>query len=350
MIEYKTGNILDERVDAIVNTVNCVGVMGRGIALQFKNAYPENFKAYAAACKREEVRPGQMFVYDTGSILPPRYIVNFPTKRHWRGKSRIGDIDAGLKSLAMTIKQYNIRTIAIPPLGCGLGGLNWGDVRQRIEAALNSLPYISAIVYEPNGAPPPETMRHVTAVPKMTAGRAILVELMARYLSGLLDPIISLLEVHKLMYFMQETGEPLKLKYAKGHYGPYAENLRQVLNRIEGHFISGYRDGSDDPKIALELVPAALDDARSFLENESGTLERFKRVSSLIDGFESSFGMELLATVHWVVKKEGAKEIDEIVDKFHAWSRRKQHAFSERQIRIALKRLSEEGWLSGQME
>src|SRR5438094_1382872 len=136
MIKYKKGDILQEDAEALVNTVNCVGVMGRGIALQFKNAFPENFKAYAAACKQGEVEPGRMFVFETGQLTPQRYIINFPTKRHWRGKSRLEDIEAGLAALAKLIRSKPIRSIALPPLGSGLGGLEWATVRPRIEAAL----------------------------------------------------------------------------------------------------------------------------------------------------------------------------------------------------------------------
>jgi O-acetyl-ADP-ribose deacetylase (regulator of RNase III) len=213
MLEYKTGDILREDAEALVNTVNCVGVMGRGIALQFKNAFPKNFKAYAAACKNEEVQPGRMFVYETGQLTDPRFIVNFPTKRHWRGKSRIEDIESGLSALVEIIRQHGIRSIAIPPLGSGLGGLDWIEVKRRIEDALQPLQEVHVIIFEPKGAPATEKMVRKREVPKMTAGRAALVELMHRYLAGLLDPFVTLLEVHKLMYFLQEAGEPLRLRY-----------------------------------------------------------------------------------------------------------------------------------------
>ena len=137
MIEFKKGDILDEEAEALVNTVNCVGVMGRGIALQFKRAFPENFKDYAVRCKRNEVQPGRMLVFETREMFTPRYIINFPTKRHWRGKSRIEDIESGLRSLAEEVRSRGIRSIAIPPLGSGLGGLSWSDVRDRLEEALN---------------------------------------------------------------------------------------------------------------------------------------------------------------------------------------------------------------------
>src|SRR5436190_9407038 len=153
MIEYKKGDILREDVEALVNTVNCVGIMGRGIALQFKNAFPENFKFYVAACERHEVQPGRMLVFKTGGLTNPKYIINFPTKRHWRGKSRIEDIEAGLVALVNEIRRRGIRSIAIPPLGAGLGGLAWADVRPRIERAMRELPDVRVVVFEPHGAP-----------------------------------------------------------------------------------------------------------------------------------------------------------------------------------------------------
>src|SRR5690606_24482194 len=203
MTEYTSGDILKCEADALVNTVNCVGVMGRGIALQFKNVFPDNFKAYEAACKIKEVQPGRMFVFETGTLTPPRFIINFPTKRHWRGKSRIEDIEAGLVALKELIQTRGIGSIALPPLGSGLGGLEWSEVRARIEAALADLSEVRVRVYEPTGAPASDRMRHTREVPRMTPGRAALVGLMKRYLGGLLDPSISLFEGHKLMYFMQ---------------------------------------------------------------------------------------------------------------------------------------------------
>ena len=208
MINFTTGDILRADAEAIVNTVNCVGIMGRGIALQFKNAFPDNFKAYEAACDREEVQPGKMFVFETRTLTNPKFIINFPTKRHWRGKSRMEDIDSGLKALVTEIRNRGIRSIAIPPLGSGLGGLNWTDVRPRIEAALRGINDLDVVIYEPNSAPVVTKSREV---PNMTAGRAALVVLMHRYLAGLMDPFVTLIEVQKLMYFMQVAGEPLKL-------------------------------------------------------------------------------------------------------------------------------------------
>jgi O-acetyl-ADP-ribose deacetylase (regulator of RNase III) len=341
MIETKTGDVLQADAEALVNTVNCVGIMGRGVALQFKNAFPENFKAYKIACAREEVQPGKMFVFETGRLTNPKYIINFPTKRHWRGKSRIEDIESGLEALAREIRARKILSIAIPPLGSGLGGLNWSDVRPRILKALSALEDVQVTIFEPTNSP---ALTKAREIPKMTSGRAALVVLMHRYLSGLMDPFVTLIEVQKLMYFMQEAGQPLKLNYIKHHYGPYADNLRHVLTSIEGHLVSGYHDGGDAPEKQLQLVPGAVDDAIEFLKTDADAKVRFDRVGRLVEGFETPFGLELLATVHWVASKENATRTANAIKKVHDWSDRKQQ-FSRRQIGIAFNRLREGGWL-----
>lgn len=340
-IELRNGDIFKADAEAIVNTVNCVGIMGRGIALQFKKAYPGNFREYEAACKAGEVQPGRMFVHETGKFTP-RFIVNFPTKRHWKGKSRIEDIETGLLALAGEIKARAIKSVAIPPLGAGLGGLDWDDVRPRIEAALRDLPDVQVIIFEPNGAP--EQVKS-TEVPPMRHGSASLVLLMNRYLKGLMDPFVTLIEVQKLMYFMQESGQSLKLNYAKHHYGPYADNLRHVLHKVEGHFIAGYSDGGDAPDKQLTVVPGATEDAEAFLADDTATRSRFDHVADLVEGFETPFGLELLATVHWVAKHEGATSAAIAVTKVHDWNDRKRQ-FSPRQIGLAYDVLQSKGWLT----
>ena len=349
MIKFLTGDILKNEAEVLVNTVNCVGVMGRGIALQFKEAFPENYKAYADACKRNEVTPGKLFVFETGQLTPPRYIVNFPTKRHWRGRSRIEDIEAGLKSLVTFIQTKAIRSIALPPLGSGLGGLDWKVVRPLIEEALRPYEDVQVFVYEPIEKLASETQSDQREVPNMTAGRAALVELMHRYLGGLLDPFVTLLEVHKLMYFLQEAGEPLRLRYRAAPYGPYAENLRHVLHQIEGYMISGYAHGGDQPHKPLTIVPGAVEDASAFLNDHPETRKRFDRVSTLVEGFESPFGLELLSTVHWVIHNERVCTLQEIIEKTYAWNDRKKQ-FTERQIGIAVDVLTKQGWAKAEIE
>ena len=344
MIELIQGDILHADVEALVNTVNCVGVMGRGIALQFKKVFPENFKRYKAICDMKELQPGKMFIYDLNQLYNPRYVVNFPTKRHWKGKSRMKDIEAGLQALVEEVRKRNIHSIAIPPLGCGLGGLCWKNVRTRIEEAFQDMDDVQVLLYEPKGAPLAEKMVHSKKVPDLTVGRAALLILMRRYLAAGMDPFVTLLEIHKLMYFMQESGEVLKLQYNKGHYGPYARNLRHVLTIMEGHFISGYGDAEDNPERQINLLPEILPHAESFLEDHPSTLNHFQRVVDLISGFETPFGMELLSTVHWVASREGATTADQAVSKTYSWNDRKR-MFQEKHIRLAWEILESKGWL-----
>lgn len=344
MIERTRGDITKADAEALVNTVNCVGIMGRGIALQFRKAFAENYRAYRAACDRKELQPGTMLVHELGRLTNPRYIINFPTKRHWRGKSRIEDIEAGLAALVEEVRKRDIRSIAVPPLGSGLGGLKWAEVRPRIEGAFRELPHVRVLLYEPDGAPVVEAMAREHQVPNMTIGRAALLGLMRRYLAAALDPHVSLLEVHKLMYFMQEAGEPLSLRYQKAVYGPYAENLRHVLSYIEGHFVSGYGDAADRPDKQLEPKSEAIEYAETFLQDHPATRQRFDRVADLIEGFETPFGMELLSTVHWVATHDHPTNADEAAANVYAWSRRKR-MFSREHIQVAWETLGRKGWL-----
>lgn len=353
MIHLARGNLLEAPVEALVNTVNCVGFMGKGIALQFKQAFPANFKAYEAACKAAAIIPGRMLVHDHGMLIQPRYIINFPTKRHWRGKSRMEDIEAGLAALVEEVRGRGIRSIAIPPLGCGLGGLDWDVVRPRIEAAFAVLPEVDVHLYAPTGAPAAKRMLVRTERPGMTAARALFIKLMETY--GALDYSRTLLEAQKLAYFLQVAGEPLRLRYEAGTYGPYAHNLNKVMERLEGHYIRGYGD-SQRPGAEIELLPGAVEAAEGFLDQDSQSRRRLARVTQLIEGFETPYGMELLATVHWVGINGGregsppAQDVETAVEMVHAWNPRKQQIFKAQHVRKAWDRLMELGWLGASFE
>lgn len=351
MIEAGRGNLLEADVDALVNTVNCVGYMGKGIALQFKQAFPANFKAYAKACEAGQVVPGRMFIFDNGGLLRPRFIVNFPTKRHWRGKSRLEDIASGLKALVDDVQRLGIRSIAIPPLGCGHGGLDWRVVKPMIEAAFAAVPEVRAILFEPTGTPDAKSMPVRTERPRMTTARALFIELMDAYAA--LDYSRTLLEVQKLAYFLQAAGEPLRLNYEAGHYGPYAANLNKVLEVMEGHFIRGYGD-SQKPDADIELLPGAVEEAAAFLRDQAESRERLAAVARLIEGFETPYGMELLATVHWVAHHGGpgnrapVRSAEAATAEVHAWNPRKRKLFHPEHVQVAWARLDEQGWLKAQ--
>ncbi len=347
VITEAKGNLLEADVDAVVNTVNTVGVMGKGIALQFKRAYPAMFKSYQTAVKDGAVRLGRMHVWPTGQIDGPRYVINFPTKGHWRGRSRLEDIQRGLDDLARVIAELEITSIAVPPLGCGSGGLNWTDVEPLIRRALGVLNDLDVALFAPAGAPSAREMQTAGPPPAMTPGKAALIALLAAFEQHAMA-MPSLIEVQKLMYFLQEAGEPLKLNYARNRYGPYADNLRHVLQRVEGHYLSGYGDGSNPVLEAepLTLLPCALDASGSVLDEHPETRERIERVLELASGFESSYGLELLASVHWVMKHDASAADDpsEAVRAVRNWTHRKARLFTDQHIRTAWQALTDRGW------
>lgn len=343
MIEHVSGNLLEAEAEALVNTVNTVGVAGKGIALQFRQAFPENYEAYRKACQRGEVEPGMMFVYRTGKWTCPRFIINFPTKRHWKGKSKLADVEAGLADLIRVVREERIQSIAVPPLGCGNGGLDWEVVRPLIEAAFEPLPEVRVMLYAPEGAPDPDRMRVATKRPNMTPGRAAILGLLENY--SIPGYRLTMLEVQKLAYFLQVAGEPLKLSFAKAQYGPYTETLHHVLQRMEGHFIRGYGDRSRDASVTV--AEDALHDARAYLDAHPETKDRLERVAELIEGFETPHGLELLATVHWVASAEPAVKDDltAAVAAVQGWSEHKRKSFPPDHIEAAWCRLREGGWL-----
>ena len=347
MIKPTRGNLIEADAEALVNTVNCEGFMGKGIALQFKRGFPDNFKAYEKACRSHEVRPGRMFVYPTGSMINPKYIINFPTKRHWRENSRMQDIEAGLKALVKEIRELKVASVAVPPLGCGYGGLDWREVRPRIEKALAKLPDVTVMLYEPVGAPDAKAMPVKTKRPRMTVARAMYIHLMREY--SRLSYRLTRLEIQKLAYFLQESGEPLKLDYVAHIYGPYAHKLDKALEDMEGHFIRGAGD-SAKPDAEIELTAGAAEEAAKLLAEKglSASGSRLGRVVRVIDGFETPYGLELLSSVHWVASRgvKPARSADDAIELVWGWSERKREAFKPEHMRVAWGRLEEQGWLA----
>ncbi|NLE09175.1 MAG: macro domain-containing protein [Dehalococcoidales bacterium] len=340
-MEFTKGNVITADKEALVNTVNCVGIMGKGIALQFKQAYPDNTREYEKACKKGEVRPGRLFIYRTGRLGNPKYIINFPTKSHWKARSKIQDIELGLDALKKEIIERNIKSIAIPPLGCGNGGLDWQDVKPLIKKSLSDLNDVHIQIFEPEGSPEAANMPVNTKEPKMTRARALLIKLMELY--SIPEYKLSLLEVQKLAYFLQVSGENLKLDFKKEKYGPYAENLNFVLQLIEGHFIRGY--GDRNSRAMINVMDKASEKADSYIGSDPEARSRLEHVARLIHGFETPYGMELLASVHWVAVNENASTKDEAIEKVCAWNTRKKETFRIEHIQKAWDRLVEKQWI-----
>lgn len=352
MIRFTRGNLLEADVEAVVNTVNTVGVMGKGIALMFKEAHPENFRLYVTACKRGEVQVGRMFVTERGSLTRPRWIINFPTKQDWRGKTRIEWIEEGLVDLRRVVRELGITSLAVPPLGCGQGGLRWGDVRPRIEQALADLDDVEIVVYEPT--PQYQNVAKRSGVEKLTPARALIAELVRRY--WVLGIEGSLLEVQKLAWFLEQAIErrglenPLQLRFAADRYGPYADRLRHLLDSLDGSYLHCERRLADArPSDTIWFDDAKRERVELYLRSSEARqyTEALEETSQIIDGFQSPHGMELLATVDWLLAEGDCQPtVAAIRRRLQHWpggrdaASRKLAMFDDRLIAMALERLA----------
>jgi len=352
MITFTEGNLLDAKTDALVNTVNTVGVMGKGIALMFKEAYPENLRAYVAACKKKEVKVGRVFVTERQDwVSGPKWIVNFPTKEHWRHPSKIEWIKEGLEDLKQFIVENDVRSIALPPLGSGNGGLAWADVRPLVEEALGDLPNVDVIVYEPTSAYQNVAKRE--GVEKLTAARALAAELVRRY--SVLGFECTLLEIHKLVYLLQRQitklgiESPFKLEFKANKFGPYAPVLAHLLNGLDGSYLHCEKRVADAG--ALDLIwfeNSKKDKVTAFLASEAKQFSpALEQTANLIDGFESPLGMELLGTVDWLLDHDHVEpSVKGVKGGLQSWlgggdaADRKLQLFDDELIALALTRLA----------
>ncbi|MEO7427057.1 MAG: macro domain-containing protein [Fibrobacteria bacterium] len=353
MLQYTHGNLLESQVEALVNTVNEVGVMGKGIALMFKEAFPENTNEYMAACKKGDVKVGRVFVTENNAITGPKWIINFPTKKHWRNPSKIEWVNKGLDDLVRVVREKEIKSIAIPPLGCGNGGLDWKDVRPLIEKAFGKVADVEVSVYAPIShylnSPKP------SGIESLTPSRAMIVELIRRY--SILGMECSLLEVQKLAWFLNRAldrlaaANPLKLHFAPLDYGPYADGLRHLLNTMDGSYLRSEKRISDaGPFDPVAFNESHREEVVEFLKDEESKsfVSALEASSRLINGFESPLGMELLATVDWLLSQQGVSpNLQDIKEALAHWpggksaAKRKLRLFDDRMISLALARLAD---------
>lgn len=351
MIRFTTGNLLDADVEAVVNTVNTVGVMGKGIALMFKERFPENFVAYEAATKRGEVQVGRMFVTASTELSGPRWIINFPTKKHWRNPSKLEWVAEGLEDLRRAIAEKGIRSIAVPPLGSGNGGLDWASVRPLIEAALGDLADVQVVVYEPTAKY--QNVAKGRGVEKLTPARALIAEMIRRY--SVLGLECSILEVQKLAWVLERViqrcklADPLKLEFQANRYGPYAHKLTHLLNALDGSYLHCEKRLADaSPFDTIHFDNQLQTKLRAFFSTAEGAVfaEAVNKTDELIDGFQSPLGMEALATVDWLIARERAEPtlagIRLALDRWPGGTEaavRKRRVFSDKLLQASLARL-----------
>lgn len=336
MIKYTNGDITVANTEAIINTVNTVGVMGKGIALSFKKSYPENYKMYREACNANRVTIGKMFVTKTNLLLP-RLIINFPTKKHWRHPSKYEYIHEGLKDLVKVVGSHNITSIAIPPLGCGNGGLEWSKVKKMILSHFQDLTdQIELVIYQPGQV----SAKSITkSSSKLTPARSMLLHLMKHYttLGEGVTPIIA----QKLAYFLQNSGENLRLQFDKGIYGPYSHQLSKVLEAMKPTFIT-FKGEIKSPWINISVKKS--EEYRIELFSKDNLSEeqkkRLQTVKDQISGFENALGLELLATVDFALKQCPNCSLEDITRDIHKWTDRKRDIMSKQLIEVAYKRVT----------
>lgn len=351
MIRFTQGNLLEAKTEALVNTVNTVGVMGKGIALMFKERFAENYRLYSAACKAGEVETGKMYITAVNELDGPRWIVNFPTKRHWRSSSQMAWVTEGLHDLRRFLIENRVRSVAVPPLGAGNGGLKWPEVREQITAVLSDLD-VDVLVFEPSSQYLNVAKR--SGVEKLTPARALIAELVRRY--WVLGMECSLLEIQKLAWFLERaieklpnTENPLNLKFVAHKFGPYANRLEHLLDNLDGSYLHCEKRISD---AEISDVIWFDEERKSFLQTYLKTeakeySQALERTVELIDGFESPFGMELLATVDWLLSQAGVSPtVPAVRESLRYWdggagaAARKSKLFDDQALDIALKRLT----------
>ena len=355
MVQYTRGNLLDAHAEALVNTVNEVGVMGKGVALMFRDSFPDSAREYQAAAKAGTVRVGRILVTERDSLIQPKYILHFPTKRHWRHPSRIQWIREGLRDLARVIQELRIQSVALPPLGCGNGGLDWEVVRREIEAVLGDIPDVDVSLYEPTEAY--QNRAKDTGVEGLTVPRALMAELVRRY--EILGLGCTNLEVQKLAWFIDrwmdvcEVKNELALTFVANKYGPYADRLRHLLNAMDGSYLHCERRlGDAGPKDLIRFSDGRREEIARYLTSPWATEYTLPldKTAELIAGFESPLGMELLATVDWLIHRAGYKatvlHLREGLSKWptsRAAARRKQKLFTDQMVEASVERLSAHG-------
>ena len=335
-----------------MDTVNTVGVMGKGIALMFKERFPENYEAYRVACKAGAVRTGELFITRSPELEGPRWVVNFPTKENWRNPTKMEWIENGLVKLRQWIEDEKIRSIAIPPLGCGNGGLEWSEVKPRIEVALEGMEGVRVVVFEPTAKY--QNVAKKKGVEALTPARALIAEAVRRY--WVLGIECTLLEIQKLAWFLERSirklglNDPLDLRFKADRYGPYAQRLTHLLDSLDGSYLHCDKRLADaGPMDTIWFEESKRQRVDLFLRSAESRqfLPALEEAERVIDGFQSPMGLELLATVDWLVAKESADATVEGIRRgLENWpggkqaGTRKQKLFDDRMLRIALERLT----------
>ncbi|MGG7056731.1 type II toxin-antitoxin system antitoxin DNA ADP-ribosyl glycohydrolase DarG [Clostridium tertium] len=326
MIVYTTGDLLKSNAQALVNTVNCEGYMGKGIAYQFKLEYPENNESYIKACKTGALRVGKLHYYtEKGKI-----VINFPTKDKWRAKSKIEYIELGLDELILLINRLNIKTIAIPPLGSGNGGLIWSEVKQLIEKKLSVISNkVEIIIYEPSQ----NYISLPVEEPKLSTSGLILMDIKGKLKK------FDTLRLQKTAYFINIFSGQNYFKFGKHKYGPYDNAIAIISKNIKEyqkyHNVKNTEEAYSIlyKKIVSEKVENKLKDLKPFI----------KKSTEFVNSISSNHELECLATVTYLIEEKNGLSEYEIISEFKGWSEDKANRYPEIEVIEAINKLYELG-------
>lgn len=346
MIINIKGNLLESDAEALVNTVNTVGIMGKGIALQFREAFPENYRIYKRACQNNELHVGELLITQESTLLHGmKTIVNFPTKIHWRYPSEYSYIAQGLKTLRKEIKERHISSIAIPPLGSHNGGLDWMKVKEMVETELEGM-NCKIYLYEPSDS----------IIEKMKSERIRLTPARAMMLMVAADmnrygEFASVFALEKAIYFLQRFGgqEIFKIDFKPYIYGPYSGGkVAHVLYRMNGSYIKGMVGMQNRPFDYIWLTDDAAKDAYSFISNHENKelMEICSNTMKFLSPYYSNYSLELLSTVDYVLNNKQDFEnwrnqeeeaiLQKLRQKLHDWSSRKEKMFKAEHLELAV--------------
>jgi len=326
LMKFLKGDLFESNADALVNTVNTVGVMGKGVAFQFKKLFPHNYNIYKKRCESKDFQIGDLLLVEDENILTgKKLIINFPTKKHWRHPSKYEYIQIGLEKLKTVIIERNIKSIAIPPLGSGNGGLKWDRVKEMMIKALDNL-NTEIYIYEPNKKIRKALLKEKV---KLTPARAMLMYMLFQLVRN--GEFVSEFACEKLCYFLQRFGAKgyFKLQYSKRYYGPYSGTVRHLMSTLNGSYLAGYDSKDTKPFEYVDILQDGEKLILDYIKNKDELKKIVDETSDFLDGFYSYFGLELLSSIDFILQTNKATELNQVVENLNSWNTRKKELFAD---------------------
>jgi O-acetyl-ADP-ribose deacetylase (regulator of RNase III) len=340
MIRYQTGDILKSDAEALVNTVNTMGVMGKGIALQMKEAFPANFKEYQTICKSGQLQPGTLLcVWDTNLIYGRKLVINFPTKTNWRLPSQLIYVEKGLIALRAILLERQVSSVALPPLGCGNGGLDWSIVKPLMVKYLHDLD-IDIIIFEPSAEIKAILQKEESGKKAhLTNARAMLLYALFAFEGA--GEYSTLFAANKIAYFLQRHGQNLRLEFTQNFYGPYSPNVQKVLYALNGVYLKGIEQGTAKPFEPLILDYSKFSEVNQYIETQLSATEkhRLQKLLTFLSSYTSELPLEVLSTVDFILLQQPDLSLDALRPEIRKWSKRKAEIFQWEHVAQAYEHL-----------